>query len=248
MWRFWVISRQCCHLLRHIFSKVSLDINDFAHSDPEKNWRHFVEEIFKCIFLNENHCARLEFHWYLFPEVWFIYSSTRADTGLAPVRSKPLSEVMAAKFTDEYVRYSASISEISFHSSCVVIASHCNDRRDLTVLRQWCSFGNTYAINKCGILILDQYSSKISNPYCATTLKLQYPYWNYKSEHQHSNRATVVWERHGYYELFSVWPSVNTLRPRQNGRHFPDVIFKWIFLNENVWISIDWHFKFVLRG
>ena len=28
----------------------------------------------------------------------------------------------------------------------------------------------------------------------------------------------------------------NTLRPRQNGRHFPDDIFKWIFLNENIWI------------
>ena len=31
---------------------------------------------------------------------------------------------------------------------------------------------------------------------------------------------------------------VNTLRPRQNGRHFADDIFKCIFLNENVWISI----------
>ena len=27
---------------------------------------------------------------------------------------------------------------------------------------------------------------------------------------------------------------VNTLRPRQNGRHFPDDIFTCIFLNENV--------------
>ena len=27
---------------------------------------------------------------------------------------------------------------------------------------------------------------------------------------------------------------VNTLRPRQDGRHFPDNIFKCIFLNENV--------------
>ena len=27
---------------------------------------------------------------------------------------------------------------------------------------------------------------------------------------------------------------VNTLRPRQNGCHFPDDIFKCIFLNENV--------------
>ena len=29
-----------------------------------------------------------------------------------------------------------------------------------------------------------------------------------------------------------------TLRPRQYGRHFPDDIFKCIFLNENVWILI----------
>ena len=38
---------------------------------------------------------------------------------------------------------------------------------------------------------------------------------------------------------------VNTLRPRQNGRHFPDDIFKWIFLNENVWILIKIALKFV---
>ena len=27
---------------------------------------------------------------------------------------------------------------------------------------------------------------------------------------------------------------INTLRPRQDGRHFPDDILKWIFLNENL--------------
>ena len=31
---------------------------------------------------------------------------------------------------------------------------------------------------------------------------------------------------------------LNTLRPKQNGRHFPDDTFKCIFLNENVRISI----------
>ena len=31
---------------------------------------------------------------------------------------------------------------------------------------------------------------------------------------------------------------LNTLRPRQNGRHFTDDIFKCIFFNENVWILI----------
>ena len=43
-------------------------------------------------------------------------------------------------------------------------------------------------------------------------------------------------------------PSFNTLRPRQNGRRFPDDIFKCIFLNENVWISIKISMKFVPKG
>ena len=29
---------------------------------------------------------------------------------------------------------------------------------------------------------------------------------------------------------------LDTLKPRQNGRHFPDDSFNWIFLNENIWI------------
>ena len=45
-----------------------------------------------------------------------------------------------------------------------------------------------------------------------------------------------------------MWHSVNTLRPRQNGRHFLDDIFKWIFLNENASISIDISLKFVPNG
>ena len=41
---------------------------------------------------------------------------------------------------------------------------------------------------------------------------------------------------------------VNTLRPRQNGRHFADDTFKRIFLNENVRISIKISLKFVPKG
>ena len=41
---------------------------------------------------------------------------------------------------------------------------------------------------------------------------------------------------------------INTLRPRQNGRHFADDIFKCIFLTENVWIPIDISLKFVPKG
>ena len=40
----------------------------------------------------------------------------------------------------------------------------------------------------------------------------------------------------------------NTSRLRQNGRHFPDGIFKWIFLNENVRSSIKISLKFVPGG
>ena len=40
----------------------------------------------------------------------------------------------------------------------------------------------------------------------------------------------------------------NTLRLRQNGRHFPDDIFKCIFLNENDLISIAISVYFVPYG
>ena len=44
------------------------------------------------------------------------------------------------------------------------------------------------------------------------------------------------------------WIDVNTLRPRQHGRHFPDDVFKCIFLNENIWIPIKISSKFVPEG
>ena len=41
---------------------------------------------------------------------------------------------------------------------------------------------------------------------------------------------------------------VNTMRPRQDGRHFADDTFKRIFWNENVRISIKISLKFVAKG
>ena len=41
---------------------------------------------------------------------------------------------------------------------------------------------------------------------------------------------------------------INTLRPRKYGRHFAEDIFKCIFLNENIWISIQISLKFVPKG
>ena len=38
------------------------------------------------------------------------------------------------------------------------------------------------------------------------------------------------------------------MRLRQNGRQFAADIFKYIFLNENIWISIDISLKFIPKG
>ena len=46
----------------------------------------------------------------------------------------------------------------------------------------------------------------------------------------------------------SHFNTFNTLRPRQNGQHFPNYIFKCIFFNENIWISIEISLKFVPQG
>ena len=59
-----------------------------------------------------------------------------------------------------------------------------------------------------------------------------------------------------YQNLWQVWSwaqqvieyALNTLRPRQNGRHFADVIFKCIFMNENVRISINISLKCVPKN
>ena len=48
--------------------------------------------------------------------------------------------------------------------------------------------------------------------------------------------------------VYDFIKSINTLRLRQNGRHFPDDIFKWIFVNENAWILVKISLKFVSRG
>ena len=65
---------------------------------------------------------------------------------------------------------------------------------------------------------------------------------------------TEVGQYHGYWcpafchhQFFSDH-SLNTLRPRQNGRHYPDDIFKCIFMNEKFCILIRILLKFVPKG
>ena len=48
--------------------------------------------------------------------------------------------------------------------------------------------------------------------------------------------------------LFEIYDIFNTLRPRQNGRHFADDTSERISLNENIRNSITISLKFVLNG
>ena len=61
-------------------------------------------------------------------------------------------------------------------------------------------------------------------------------------------RCAPCWPHETCYEgCHGSSPSCfNTLRPRQNGRHFRDDIIKCIFLNESIWISIEISLKFVV--
>ena len=44
-----------------------------------------------------------------------------------------------------------------------------------------------------------------------------------------------------------MW-DVNTLKPRQNGRHFWDDILNYIYLHEDAWITIKISLQFVPKG
>ena len=49
------------------------------------------------------------------------------------------------------------------------------------------------------------------------------------------------------YFFIALRYCVNTLRLRRNGRHFPDDIFRYNFLNENVWIALEISLQFRLK-
>ena len=55
---------------------------------------------------------------------------------------------------------------------------------------------------------------------------------------------SIYYPIHYPIDVYLDTKGVNTLRPRQNGCHFPDNIF----LNENVWLLINISLKFVPKG
>ena len=68
------------------------------------------------------------------------------------------------------------------------------------------------------------------------------------------NFVTEMWDLRNRWQIgaVTIWDysiiDLNTLRPRQNGRHFPDDIFKHILLNGNIRTFIQISLKFVPKG
>ena len=58
------------------------------------------------------------------------------------------------------------------------------------------------------------------------------------------HRLSLMWSKNGLFSFYSGG-AFNTLRPRQNGRYFPDNTSKCTFLIENVWVSFKISLKFV---
>ena len=63
------------------------------------------------------------------------------------------------------------------------------------------------------------------------------------------SRVSVSCQRHVCAYRHYPWiDSISTLRPRKNGRHYPDDVFKYIFLNENEWNLTKISLKCVPNG
>ena len=117
------------------------------------------------------------------------------------------------------------------------------DFRDLTASeitgfdctnKKWCTSKHTGLLNSClGKLCLLPY---LVVPLISARITL---ISTRVSAHCHAILLCGL-SRHGLF--------LNTMRPRQNGCHFADNIFKCIFWNENVWISIKISLKFVPKG
>ena len=68
--------------------------------------------------------------------------------------------------------------------------------------------------------------------------------WLVNSPH----KGPVTQKMFTFDDVIMLYAIINTLRPRQNGRHFADDIFKCNFLDKNVWIPITISLKFIPQG
>ena len=105
-----------------------------------------------------------------------------------------------------------------------------------------------YALHSCICGMYNLINMALQPPWCSMICG----WWDlYLLGCQSSNTfitQTVTGLLHENTFDISIYLFINILRLRQNGRHFSDDILKWIFVNENAWISIKISLEFVSRG
>ena len=97
--------------LGHYFMWDGITIPYLNILRPRQNGRHSADDIFKCIFLNENYRVSKNNSLKYVP--WGLINNMRALVQIMAWRrigDKPLSEAMLVCFTDAYMRHSASMS------------------------------------------------------------------------------------------------------------------------------------------
>ena len=86
-------------------------------------------------------------------------------------------------------------------------------------------------------------------PYLTLTGQLWGVFCEYLEKNVIRRLDCSYWNRWTNASLkYMLMCAINSLRPREDVRHFPDGIFKCILFNENVWILIKISLKFVPKG
>ena len=103
-----------------------------------------------------------------------------------------------------------------------------DDKSTLVQVMAWCRQATSHYLSQCW--------PRSVSPYGVTRPQWVINHW--LSDRIRNYIPVKLWD-------VITHPWLNLLRLRQNGRHFSDDILKYIFLNENVWISIKISLKFV---
>ena len=135
---------------------------------------------------------------------------------------------------------------VLFYHDSPITRSHFMDPTDRAIKGFYCIFHHTVVSNSLGCIAAIRCGNACHGPHSNSVYS--------GSEHRQFNSPRLVKREAGFPNPRRVmigsnqpW-RVNTLRPGQNERHFPDDIFKCIFLNENVRISFKISLKFVPEG
>ena len=117
-----------------------------------------------------------------------------------------------------------------------MISAKCGEHRYKYLLSDMPTFDNHVVCNINNTVI-----DNITKP-CSVTINKLAKFPPYK---QNESCARAGNPRKSKFMYSVNHDKVYTLRPRQNGRHFSEDIFSWIFVNEIVWLLIKIPLKFV---